>query len=75
MISLSVQQMQTELGKLDILLKLEDQIIITLHGEPIARVLPMQGKKTKPSHADLRAKMPKLVTSSTQWITDNREER
>ncbi|KHD08306.1 prevent-host-death protein [Candidatus Thiomargarita nelsonii] len=73
--ALSIQQMRTELGKLDTLLNLEGQLIITLHGQPIARVLPMQGKKPKPSHADLRAQMPKLTTPSEQWIREDREER
>jgi len=64
--------MRTELGKLDTLLDSEGQLIITLHGQPIARVLPIRGK---PSHADLRAKMPKLTAPSEQWIREDREER
>ena len=73
--SLSIQLMRAELGQLDTRLNLEGQLIITLHGQPIARVLPIPGQKPKPSHADLRAQMPKLATPSEQWIREDRDER
>jgi antitoxin (DNA-binding transcriptional repressor) of toxin-antitoxin stability system len=73
--TLSIRQIQTELGQLDNLLKLEGEIIITLHGQAIARVLPIPSKKPKPSHANLRAQMPKLATPSEHWIREDREER
>jgi len=73
--TLSLRQIQTELGQLESLLKMEGEIIITLHGQAIARVLPIPSKKTKPSHANLRAQMPKLTTPSEHWIREDREER
>jgi antitoxin (DNA-binding transcriptional repressor) of toxin-antitoxin stability system len=73
--TLSIRQIQTELGQLESLLKMEGEIIITLHGQAIARVLPIPSKKPKPSHANLRAQMPKLATPSEHWIREDREER
>ncbi|MDM8562027.1 hypothetical protein QUF54_01585 [Candidatus Marithioploca araucensis] len=51
--TLSIRQIQTELWQLDSLLKMESEIIITLHGQAIARVLPISSKKPKPSHTNL----------------------
>jgi antitoxin (DNA-binding transcriptional repressor) of toxin-antitoxin stability system len=74
--SLSLSEIGAQLSKLDHLVKLEGEIIITLDNKPIARLLPpRQNSKTKPSHADLRAMMPKLSTPSEQLIREEREAR
>ena len=72
---LSIREMREKLGNLDQLVKMEGEILITRHGVPIARLLPMMGARTRPSHADLRARMQKLDTPSETLVRDDRDQR
>lgn len=72
---LSVREMRAELGKLDKLVAVEGELLVTRQGKPIARILPVRGTRTKPSHADLRASMPYLDTASEELIREDRDER
>jgi antitoxin (DNA-binding transcriptional repressor) of toxin-antitoxin stability system len=72
---LTIREMRENLGSLDQLVKSEGEIIVTRHGIPIARVLPMRGALQKPAHAELRAKAPRLTTPSQTWIRGDRDER
>ena len=72
---LSIREMRENLGNLDQLVKTEGEILITRRGIPIARLLPMKGAQTKPSHAELRAAMPKLDTPSQARVRDDRDQR
>ena len=67
--------MRSELGKLDQLVQLEGELVVTRQGKPIARILPVRGTRSKPSHADLRASMPRLDTPSETLVRDDRDER
>ena len=73
--SLSIREMRNQLGKLDHLVALENEIIITRHGKPIARLLPIQGQKQKPSHKALRETLPRLDIPSETLQRDDREGR
>jgi antitoxin (DNA-binding transcriptional repressor) of toxin-antitoxin stability system len=53
----------------------EAEIIITRRGRPIARLTAMQPAAERPSHADLRAKMPRMKVGSGQLVRLDREER
>ena len=73
--TLSIREMRSELGKLDQLVQLEGELVVTRQGKPIARILPVRGTRSKPSHADLRASMPRLDTPSETLVRDDRDER
>jgi len=49
--------------------------LITRQGKPIARVLPVRGARPKPSHAELRASMPRLEIPSENLVREDRDER
>lgn len=72
---LSIREMRAELGRLGKLLEAEEELVITRHGRPIARVLPFGPRRRRPSHADLRAAMPRLTTGSEVQIRADRDER
>jgi len=55
---LSVREMRNQLGKLDKLLAEEQEIIVTRHNTPLARILPIKGKKKRPDHKALRDGLP-----------------
>jgi antitoxin (DNA-binding transcriptional repressor) of toxin-antitoxin stability system len=72
---LSIREMRAELGRLGKLLETERELVITRHGRPIARVLPLGPRPRRPSHADLRASMPRLATGSEAAVRADRDER
>lgn len=72
---LSIREMREKLGNLDQLVKMEGEILITRRGVPIARLLPMRGAQTRPSHSELRAAMLKLDTPSQTLVRDDRDQR
>jgi len=72
---LSIREMREKLGSLDQLVKTEGEILITRHGVPIARLLPVMGTQTRPSHTDLRARMQRLDTPSEILVRDDRDQR
>lgn len=73
--ALSIWEFGAQLNQLENLLKLMGEITITQHGKPIARLSPVSKNLPKPSHADLRAKMPPLLTPSEILLREDREGR
>ncbi len=73
--NLSIRQIRKELTQLDELIAREGEIIVTRRGRPIARLLPVSGGGKPPSHADLRACMPRLKQGSEELIRRERDER
>ena len=72
---LSVREMRNQLGKLDKLLAQEQEIIITRHSTPLARILPIKGKKRRPNHKSLRDSLPYQDIASEILQRIDREER
>ena len=73
--TLSVREMRNQLGKLDKLLAQEQEIIITRHSTPLARILPIKGKKRRPNHKSLRDSLPYQDIASEILQRIDREER
>jgi prevent-host-death family protein len=72
---LSIRQVRKELAQLDELVSREGEVVVTRRGQPIARVLPLRNKQRMPSHADLRASMPRLKKGSEKHVRAERDER
>jgi len=53
----------------------EGEVIVTKHGKPIARLLPLKGARAMPDHAYLRAQMPILKIPSSRLLRKDRDER
>jgi len=73
--TLSVREMRNQLGKLDKLLAQEHEIIVTRHNIPLARILPVKGKKKRPDHKGLRAGLPYQDIASEVMQRMDRDER
>lgn len=73
--SLSIREMRNELTNIGQLVKAEGEIVVTRHGKPVARVLPVENTREVPDHAALRARMPKLGTPSSRLLREDRDER
>jgi antitoxin (DNA-binding transcriptional repressor) of toxin-antitoxin stability system len=72
---LSIREMRNVLGQIDSLVNAAGELVITRHGEAIARVLPMQGKHERPTHRELHQLTGQLVTPSEKLIRDERDAR
>ena len=72
---LSVREMRNQLGRLDKLLAEEQEIIVTRHNTPLARILPVKGKKKKPDHKSLRDRLPYQDIDSEVLQRMDRDER
>ncbi|MEZ5536443.1 MAG: type II toxin-antitoxin system Phd/YefM family antitoxin [Thiolinea sp.] len=72
---LSIREVRQKLPQLQEILDEYNEIIITRHGQPLARLLPVGKTRPRPSHNDLRAMQPELLTSSAELIREDRDER
>jgi len=76
--TLGVREMRASYGTLEAALKEEGEVILTHHGKPFARVLPIDASvapKQMPSNAALRAKMKPMKTPSAALIREDRDAR
>jgi prevent-host-death family protein len=73
--NLSIREVRRELAQLDDLVAREGEVVVTRRGKAIARLLPMRSKRRMPSHADLRASMPRLKKGSEKHLRAERDER
>lgn len=73
--TLSVREMRNQLGKLDELLNQEQEILVTRHNTPVARILPVKRKKKRPDHKSLRDCLPYQEITSEVLQRMDREGR
>ena len=72
---LNIREMRNLLGQLDSLVEKEHELIVTRNKQAIARILPMQASKQRPSHAKLRALQQVSKLSSADLIRQDRDDR
>lgn len=73
--TISVREIRGQLGELETLIDEAHEIIITRHNKPLARILPIKGKKTRPTHKALRESLPYQEVRSETLQRLDREER
>lgn len=73
--TLNIREIRSALAHLDELLDSTDEIVVTRHGEAIARILPMKGKHVRPTHEELHCLTRKLSIPSEEILRDERDER
>lgn len=73
--TLSIREVRGALGRLDEILGATNEIIITKHGEAIARIIPIKGRRRRPTHEELHALTKKLSVPSEELLRDERDER
>jgi len=73
--TLSVREARQALSQLATLLSREDEVIITRHGKPVARLVRVRPRKPIPSHRDLRDSMPTMSEGSETVVREDRDAR
>ena len=72
---LNIREMRNLLGKLDLLLEEQQELVITRNKQEIARVLPMRPRKKRPSHAQLRLSTQPGGVTAAELIRLDRDGR
>jgi antitoxin (DNA-binding transcriptional repressor) of toxin-antitoxin stability system len=72
---LTIREIRQSLSHLDKLLAVEEEVMITRRGDPIARVVQVGRKRPIPSHRDLRDGMKRMHQGSETLIRKDRDER
>jgi antitoxin (DNA-binding transcriptional repressor) of toxin-antitoxin stability system len=72
---LSVREMRQGYQVLKEALEQDGEVVLTHHGKPFAKVVPLTPVKGMPSHADLRARMPYQEVPSEVYIREDRDAR
>lgn len=72
---LSIREIRAGLGRLDQMVQKEGEVLVTRHGVPVARLLPVKGARRRPDHGELRDSMPRLTSASENLIRADRDER
>lgn len=71
----STREMREALPHLEDLLAREGELVITRRGRPVARVMPVADARARPSHARLRAGMPRAERGSEGYVRRDRDTR
>jgi antitoxin (DNA-binding transcriptional repressor) of toxin-antitoxin stability system len=72
---LSIREARQSLSHLDRLLAVEEEVMITRRGDPIAKVVQVGRKRPIPSHRDLREGMQRMLKRSETVLRKDRNER
>jgi antitoxin (DNA-binding transcriptional repressor) of toxin-antitoxin stability system len=72
---LSIRETRQALSKLDRLLEVEGEVMITRRGEAIARVIQISRRRLIPSHRDIRERMSRMGKGSEKIIREDRDAR
>jgi len=72
---LTIREARQSLSHLDRLLAVEEEVMITRRGDPIAKVVQVGRKRPIPSHRDLREGMKRMHKGSETFLRKDRDER
>lgn len=72
---MSIREIRQQLPQLQAVLEKAQEIVITRHSKPLARIIPVSQSRNKSSHAKLRALQPRHEIASAVLIRTDRDER
>jgi len=73
--SLSIREVRAALGNLEEIVEKEGELLITRHGKPVARILPLERPRRLPSLKALRDSMPFQEIPSEVLVREDRDAR
>jgi len=73
--AISIRDAREQISHLEELVAQHGEILLTRHGKPILRILPMEGGVLVPSRAALRRQVPELLEPSEEALSQERDER
>ena len=73
--TLSIREARKALSHLDQLVAEHRELLITRHGRPVVRILPVQPTQPVPTHDVLRASIRPQATPTEDLLRQERDER
>lgn len=73
--SLSIREVRAALGDIEKIVEQEGELVITRHGRPVARIVPLEKTRRAPSHKAFRDSMPLQQVPSEVLIREDRDAR
>jgi prevent-host-death family protein len=70
---MSIRELREALTRLDEIVDRDGDLVVTRYGRPLAKVVSLKPSRRIPSHADLRAGMPRMSTGSEDLIRQDRD--
>lgn len=71
--TMSIRELRDSLSSLGEIVANDREILVTRHGRPLAKLVPVNACRLAPSHADLRATMPLQSIPSEELVREDRE--
>ncbi len=72
----TIREIRALLPDLEAILAVEGEILLTRHGRPVARVVPLaQEGMQRPSHVAFRARLPLQEVPTEELVRQDRDER
>lgn len=72
--SMSIREIRENLVNIEQVIAREGEVTVTRHGRPVAKIVPLRQRGPVPSHADLRASMPRQTRPSQELVREDRDE-
>ena len=70
---MSIREVRAALSSIDEIVERDGEVVLTRHGRPLVKVVPLKPARTAPSHADLRAGLPFLAVPSEDLVRADRD--
>ncbi len=61
------------MANLEEVLAREGEMVITKHGKPIARLVPVAPRRAVPTNQDLRDSLPRLRKTAAEYLREDRD--
>ena len=70
--NMSIRELRESLSSISEIVERDGEVVLTRHGHALVRLVPLNPSHSAPSHADLRAGMPRMTVPSEELVRADR---
>lgn len=70
---MSIREVRNNLVNIEQVIEQDGEVLVTRHGRPVAKIVPLRHRCALPSHADLRASMQRMERRSEELVREDRD--
>jgi prevent-host-death family protein len=71
--TMSIRELRDSLSSISEIVERDGEILLTRHGRGVLKLVPLETRRSAPSHADLRASMPLQSVPSEELVRQDRD--
>ncbi|MCE5253759.1 MAG: type II toxin-antitoxin system Phd/YefM family antitoxin [Actinomycetia bacterium] len=71
--TMSIRELRDSLSSIDEIVQSNGEVVLTRHGRALVKLVPLNAPRSTPSHADLRAGMPRMAVASEELVRADRD--